>query len=399
MKGAEVALQEGTRLRVGSSSDCDIVLNDVSLAAEAFQLDVSESAVTLIGADGTQTQLKPFEIHDFGTTAIAVGPDDQPWGELVRPAPEAEEPSALENAAEEAPQAAAADAEKPEKESRSCLAVLVVVCLLFVLLAALAWLFWPQAEERWPQLADVKAQVVEWKAQVVEFWKEKTDCGQPVAEMPAAPKVSLKDLAAQHRLTLGEEDGVAVLAGNLRRRTERLAIRALALAADPSCRLRLTDDETMLRASGELLFAYTDGTLKAVAASNGVVTIVGHAPDAAALERALRTLDAEVKGIVRVEASGVKVGGAPVARQEEPTKVPFVAEPVKSSAPRAVPPVRKPVRDYPIAGILTAPYPCVVMRDGQRVMEGALIGTAVLVKIEADRLVMRDGGSEFEWKP
>ena len=57
------------------------------------------------------------------------------------------------------------------------------------------------------------------------------------------------------------------------------------------------------------------------------------------------------------------------------------------------------MRDYPIAGILTAPYPCVVMRDGQRVMEGALIGTAVLVKIEADRLRMRDGGTEFEWKP
>ena len=95
----------------------------------------------------------------------------------------------------------------------------------------------------------------------------------------------------------------------------------------------------------------------------------------------------------------MKVGGAPVARQEEPAKVPFVAEPTRTSAPIAVPPVRKPVRDYPIAGILTAPYPCVVMRDGQRVMEGAQIGTAVLVKIEADRLVMRDGGSECEWKP
>lgn len=102
---------------------------------------------------------------------------------------------------------------------------------------------------------------------------------------------------------------------------------------------------------------------------------------------------------MRVEASGVQVGGSAIIRQEEPEKVPFVAEPTKSSAPLAVPQVKKPVRNYPIAGILTAPYPCVVMRDGHRVMEGALIGTAVLVKIEADRLVMKDGDSEFEWKP
>lgn len=390
MRGAEVALLADTRLKVGSSADCDIVINDASLAPFAFELEVSESAVTLITPDGTQTQMKPLEIRDFGTTAVAVGPADEPWGELVRPAPEAEEQKP-EPAAEPAEPSPAADAGK-KRRSCGCLLILVVMCLLFLLLAALAWFFWPQAEERWPQLADVKAQVV-------EFWKEKTDRGQPVAETSAATKVSLKDLAAQHHLTLGEEDGVAVLDGNLRRRTERLAIRALALAADPSCRLRLTDDETMLRASGELLFAYTDGTLKAVAASNGVVTIVGHAPDAAALERALRTLDAEVKGIVRVEASGVQVGGSAIIRQEEPEKVPFVAEPTKSSAPLAVPQVKKPVRNYPIAGILTAPYPCVVMRDGHRVMEGALIGTAVLVKIEADRLVMKDGDSEFEWKP
>ena len=111
MRGAEVALLADTRLKVGSSADCDIVINDASLAPFAFELEVSESAVTLITPDGTQTQMKPLEIRDFGTTAVAVGPADEPWGELVRPAPEAEEPSAPENAAEEAPQAAAADAE------------------------------------------------------------------------------------------------------------------------------------------------------------------------------------------------------------------------------------------------------------------------------------------------
>ena len=52
-----------------------------------------------------------------------------------------------------------------------------------------------------------------------------------------------------------------------------------------------------------------------------------------------------------------------------------------------------------IAGILTAPYPCVVMRNGHRVMEGAQIGTAILEKIEADRLVLSEAGKTFEWRP
>ena len=89
-KGAEVALIEGTRVKVGSSSTCDIVLPDASLAEEAFELDVSESMVTLITPDGTQSQLTPFEIRDFGTTAVAIGPADEAWGELVRPAPAVE---------------------------------------------------------------------------------------------------------------------------------------------------------------------------------------------------------------------------------------------------------------------------------------------------------------------
>lgn len=368
MRGAEVALLADTRLKVGSSPDCDIVISDASLAPFAFELDVSESAVTLITPDGTQTQMKPLEIRDFGTTAVAVGPADEPWGELVRPALEAEEPPAPESVAEEPPQIAATDAEKQEKKSHGCLVVLIAVCLLCLLLAALAWFFCPQLKGNRASIAET-----------------------------TVTTVSLKDIAAQYHLTLGEDDGVIVLAGNLRRRTERLAIRALALAADPRCRILLTDDETMLKASSELLFAYTDGTLQATAASNCVVTLAGYAPDPAALKRALRALDADVKGIERVDTRGVTVGGQAPVRTES-TPVAFRGERIQEARPKAGAP-KAPQRNYPIAGILTAPYPCVVMRDGQRVMEGALIGTAELVKIEADRLVMKDGGSEFEWKP
>jgi len=45
------------------------------------------------------------------------------------------------------------------------------------------------------------------------------------------------------------------------------------------------------------------------------------------------------------------------------------------------------------------PYPCVVLRTGLRLAEGAQIGTATIVRIEADRLILRDGKTEFAWRP
>ena len=376
-KGAEIALLADSHLRVGSSADCDIVIGDASLAPLAFELEVSEDAVMLISPDGTQTPMKPLEIRDFGTTAVAVGSGEEPWGELVRPAPVVEEPPAPDAAASEgAPKAESAAT--PDEKKKPCrrsplvrIVETVVLVLLLLLLAALVWFLWLRTGEG----GDVPA--------------------EPVRTV--APAVTLKDIAVQHGLSFGTEDGVPVLSGNLRRRTERLAIRALALAADSRCRFRLTDDETLLKASGELLFAYTDGALWASAASNGVVSIAGHAPDAAALKRALRALDADVKGVERVDATGVKVGGpTPVGR--ESAKLAFRSERIPE-AKSAEPERKAPRRNYPIAGILTAPYPCVVMRDGHRVMEGALIGNALLLRIESDRLVLKDGGNEFEWKP
>ena len=367
-KGAEVALVDGMRVKVGSSPACDIVLGDVSLAAEAFELDVAESVVTLISPDGTQSQMKPFEIRDFGTTAVALGPADEPWGELVRPAPEPppEEPPP-EPPSEEAP---------PDggKKGRGGLlrGVLLGVLALVVLLLILFLMRGCRIRER-------------------------AGDGAVASETVVAVQ-TLADIAAQHALKVEERNGAPVLSGHLRRRTERLAIRVLALAVDPGCRFALTDDETMLRASEDLLFAYTDGVLKAVAASNRVVTLAGHAQNAAALERAIRTLDAEVRGIERVDASGVSVGGRPVASGPEKRPVAFAGDPLPA-LPTRRPDEKKSRPDYQIAGILTTPYPCVIMRNGHRVMEGAQVGTATLVKIEADRLVLCDGGSSFEWRP
>ena len=156
----------------------------------------------------------------------------------------------------------------------------------------------------------------------------------------------------------------------------------------------LTDDESLKASSDELLFVVTEGALKAVAASNRVVTLSGYAPSSAELERAIRALNADVPGIDRLETSAIQVGGTPPVAV---AKTKFAAPGVKATTPARAAAVAR--RDYPIAGIITKPYPLVVMRNGLRLAEGAQVGTATIERIEEDKLILREGKTTFEWTP
>ena len=420
MKGAEIALVNGMRVKVGSSPDCDIVIADTTLADVAFELDVSDEGVTLVKTDGEMRALTAFEIADSGTTAIAVGPADEPWKDLVRPAPSpaevpveaapesapaAEEPS--EQPEESEPEPAPAEKSEAEAEPKrrhragcGCLTVLV----LLLLLALVAWILWKWCPAAKPWLEKATPAVTWVRETSVAGWNWCVEkCRRPVVTVESDEKRTVRvtrelaDLAKEHGLVLAAtEDGLPLLKGNLLRRTERLAIRALALASDPRVKFDLTDDESLRNSANELLFACTEGALKSVAATNRRVTVTGYAPNALALEKAIRALDADVKGIESLDTSSVVVGGLPPAAV---AKSSFVKDSVISEAASAAPKAAKPRLDYPIAGILTEPYPCVVMRNGLRLVEGAQIGPAVLVKIEADRLTLREGDHEFEWRP
>ena len=414
-KGAEIALVEGLRVSVGSGDDCDIVLADGSLPAHAFELDVTATTVTLVKGDETQA-LTPYEIVDVGTTAFAVGPAEGEWPENLARAkglaagatgakPDAagansgaagarlgvKGSASVASAAGASPAEAEASGNASERRRRGCLFAALLFLSSLVILAGLLLFFWPRVRAACPAAETARGAVVEqsrrawgWAKGLCRGIRARCAKSAPVA---AAPGPSLAEIAAQYALTLTERDGAPLLAGNLRRRTERLAIRSLALADDPNVRFDLTDDETLKAAANELLFVVTEGALKAVAASNRVVTLVGRIPTAAALTEAVRALNSDVKGIERLETRGVAVGGtAPTAADEAP------ALPKRRTAKPSSP-------DYPIAGILTAPYPCVVLRNGTRLTEGASLGTAVLVTIAADKLTLKDGGTTFEWRP
>lgn len=394
-KGAEVALIEGTRVKVGSSSTCDIVLPDASLAEEAFELDVSESTVTLITPDGTQSQLTPFEIRDFGTTAVAIGPADEPWGELVRPAPAAEP-------APEPPKPAEAAPVEERKKSGGKLGFLWI--LILVGFAALI----------------VMMLLLVWKLGYLRM-----SSGAPAPVTMETKALSIEEIAAQHGLKLERDGDVRILSGNLRRRAERLAIRALALASDPSCKLVLTDDQTMLQSCNDVLSVYSEGKVKAVSASNRVVWVEGKVASPEALERLLRAINEDVRGVERVDVQGVSVNGmfsVPTpdeTREDRRSTVVEIASSPNSSSPNSsspkasssaeskIEPVKLPPlpkvagrrAGLPFEGILTKPYPCVVLRDGLRILEGARVGTVTVVAIEADRLVLEDNGRKYEWRP
>ncbi len=400
MRGAEIVLIAGTRVKVGTSDECDIVLADASLAPVAFELDVAENSVTLITPDGTQRPLELFEVCDFGTTAVAIGPSDAPWGELKRPVKTfgpAEAAPGEAAAGGDAPAAADSDGAKPAAEGSGgertgrkrsgclgCILSLVIVLATLVAVAWLLWTFWPPARG--------------YVEGLVGGGQGEVGGGKAVEQYRAEEKLSLSDIASQHGLELAGDNGRPVLKGNLGKRTERLAIRALALAADPACAFDVTDDETMLASSQELLFAFTEGAIKAVAATNRTVVLAGFAPSPSALERAIRALDKDVRGIEKLDTSQVTVGGiAPVEVAETSfvKEMDVVVKDVKKADGEVA--VGRP--GNLIAGILTSPYPCVVMRNGHRVMEGAQIGTAILEKIEADRLVLSEAGKTFEWRP
>lgn len=454
MKGAEIALVNGTRVTLGKGDACDIVIADASLADEALSLDVAESGVTMVRPDGSGVVLRPFETHAVGTTALAVGPADDIWEEL-RPAP-AEKPETSETSAEEPVDASpsprqneaasdnpsdATEASRPRKKSH-------FGCLFFLLLIVLAVLvaFW------------------RWREPILSFVRSVQDrLATPVtAAAPTEVKVSLKDLAREHGLRCSVTNGLARLSGNLKRRTERQALRALALAADRYCQLDLSDDESFKSAAEALLFTVTEGAVKVASAASREIALKGYAPDVSALDLLLEALRADVPWLEKTDAKGVTVGGpvppeltnsrfattgklasaseyesdekkSPVAASsggaaglstngvsvvstngvsgvvtngvgtvastsEDPMTpedrvaalLVAQAERMNGVLPRAL---------VPVAGILTRPYPCVVLTNGGRLIEGAKISGLEVIRIEAERVVFGFKEKRVRWEP
>ena len=397
-KGAEIALVDGVAVTLGKGDDCDIVLADPTLPPSATTIEASGDGVAVDGET-----LEPFTVKSLGATSFAVGPSDAPWGELKWPKKEERgtgngEPGNGErgtgNGEREAPpespvtSPAPDDDGKPKKKRGGCCGCIVALALVLLVLAGLIWFFRAAIEDFCGKKGyDVHA-----------VYSRFRPAASPVkVEKPTVvEKLTLEVVAARHGLKVEEGDGQVKVTGNLKTRAERLRATAEAYEAKPGVELDLSDDESFKAAADDALFTITEGALKVASATNRVLSIYGVSGSPESLRLALEALSADLPKLRNVDVAGVKFGVVP--SHETSGGGSEYAQPGAPAAPRLAT-KKASTPSLPVCGILTKPYPCLVMRDGTRVMEGAALGGNVILRIDADEVTVTNSMGKFVWKP
>ena len=399
-KGAEIALVEGVAVTLGKGDSCDIVLADATLPEEPVSLEPVAGGVSVSGE-----VLAPFHVKTLGATSFAAGPADAPWEALVWP--KREEQEARDEKRNEASSPEASDIPPSEKVAADsggkkhrggCCGCIVAIILLLLAVAAVAWFF--RAD---PRLEEVRSKVTGLCDKAVAEFSgttetPKADEGAVATEPAVNPAADLAAIAAKYGLVFEGTDGTAKISGNLRTRRERLSATAEAYAAQPGVELDLSDDESLRTASEDALFTLTEGALKVRAATNRVVALSGVSPSPTALKKTLEALNADLPKLRAVDVTGVTVGsmGRGVSEATGDSRQDAASA---YALPRPAPRKTAQAPSLPVCGILTTPYPCLVLKDGARIMEGATIGGSVILKIEADSVLLTNSAGRVTWKP
>ena len=392
-KGAEIALVEGVAITLGKGDECDVILADPTMPSDPSTVTASSDGVTFDGSP-----LAPFQVVTRGATSFAVGPSDAPWGELKWPEAEAKEGEKADEgradggepshasgsespASPESSDSPAAAAPDEKKKGRGCLGCLVVSVVLLLVLVLLAFFFRgsPKGRKVWAWTKNTVSGA--WERRVVS----EGDAG-------AAKELTLDDIVANHGLTVTNIDSRTVLVGDFATRAERLVATAEAYAAKPGVELDFCDDESLKTAAEDTLAMLSEKGLRVVAATNRVVALTGKARR---IRRALEALAADMPKLRNVDVADVTLLNGAVVEEEEETEEASPASPaVRLTSKKAEP---KP--SLPVCGILTTPYPCLVLRSGARIHEGASFGDSVVLKIEADAVTVTNATGKFVWKP
>ena len=405
-KGAEIALVSGVAVTLGKGDDCDIVLADPTLPSAPVSIEASDSGVTVDGEP-----LEPFAVKTSGATSFAIGPSDAPWEELKWPSkaesskPEEERrdesggegretADAKRDEASEAPVSSPApdDDGNPKKKRGGCCGCLVALVVLILVMAGLAWYYRTAIKD----FCDSRGYDIRAVGNVVQLVRSSDKSEKPTL----TEGTTLASIAARYGLSVEERDGSAKIIGNLKTRAERLRATAEAYEAKPGVELDLSDDESFRAAANDALFTLTEGALKVLVATNRVLTISGVSRSPTALARTLRALNDDLPKLRNADVAGVRFGVVPKRRQEKidlvwedsPADEPVISRLSSKKASTGAP-------SLPVCGILTKPYPCLVMRDGSRVLEGAPLGENIILKIEADAVVVTNSMGRFTWKP
>ena len=399
-KGAEIALVSGVAVTLGKGDDCDIVLADPTLPSAPISIEASEDGVTVDGEP-----LEPFAVKTAGATSFAIGPSDAPWGELKWPKAETGERTLSHDDSSESTEPPNQQTTQPPNHQTTeppnhetaepsrrrrggCCGCLVMIVALLLVMAVFAWFYRAAIKD----FCDSKGYNIRVLGNVVELVGSSDKSEKPTL----TERITLAAIAARYGLSVEEGAGTAKVTGNLKTRAERLRATAEVYEAKPGVELDLSDDESFRTAADDALFTLTEGALKVLVATNRVLSIGGVSRSPVALARTLRALNADLPKLRNADVAGVrfgtvsKQGASGVGQEENPVVESQTLRPKtkKSTTP-----------SLPVCGILTKPYPCLVMRDGMRVLEGASLGENVILKIEADAVIVTNSMGRFTWKP
>ena len=413
--GAEIMLAEGMTLSLGKGDMCDILLADMSLGDVVCELEINAERVRLLLPGGAEERLEPFHVKFLGeTTAIAIGPESGAWEELVWPARGVSSVNVSQDDGEAEPEAPAEsqpDGNAARSRHFGCGCVLALAVLLAIGVFAAGILFCPAASEwfsrRGVPVEKVKSAIMPVQRACAEglcklkgFANSRGKGEKPVRQVAHSRDVN--SLAADLGLVCSETNDAFVVSGNFATRATRLAATASLYAAKPGVKLDLSDDESLRSATAEVLDLVSEGNLKVSSASNRVVAISGFSPSASELRKVIEAISSDVPYVRSVDCSQVRLGEATgaiaVSQMSKESGSRNGANAIKASRSR-IEARKSDVPKMPVVGVMTLPYPCLVLKDGSRVAEGAEFNGFIIEKIGADTIQIRGPEGMFEWKP
>ena len=395
-KGAEVALVEGVAVTMGKSDACDIILADAALPEAPMKIEATAEGVAVDGE-----LLEPFHVRLAGNTAFAVGPAEKAWGKLVWPVEEKEPEKPAEPAVAKAPEPVAPPPEE-KRESHGCLMAFIGFLIFIGIIVGLGWYFrdWlapqlepyrPQAEAAWSWTQDRAQTAYGWCRNCYRNARERFGQTEIEAEPAVDPAEAIAEIAARYGLEVAYVDDQPVVAGNLKTRAERLSATAEAYAAMPCVELNISDDETLKTAVEDTLSLTGEIGLRVQTVTNRVAVLEGRCADFGAVMMHIAQEVPKLKGVI-----GDAVKRAPAA---QPAMQASGEGEAAEWRPAAAPAPRVETPSLPVCGILTVPYPCLVTRNGARIMEGAAIGEWTVARIGADSVVLEGPKGRFVWRP
>ena len=344
--GAEVILPEGVRISLGRSDDCDIILADDTLPAKACEIEASSSAAEIFNYDGTDESLKFFHVkHLSQVSAIAIGPETGEWEALVYSAKKEEA-----SPSEEEPQVSQASPE-PFKPKRKC--SFKILLAIVMLGAAMVFFFGMNFSEE------------------VSL--------EPIEDKVIDPMEGLLEMAGRYNLSVSETSGAVVVSGVLPTQKDRIAATAEAYRTMKGIKLEIGDDESISHGAAETLRLVGAFGLSVEGAKGGRLSLKGAIAGKEDLMRALEAIRAEVPYLKDIVCSNVMVAC------DLPDRVPVKVE------------LRQP--QIKVAGIIAYPHPCIVLKDGTRLAEGAEIGGFSIEKISAESVLVRSAEGVIKWQP